>query len=595
MVRRASSYLLVAVLALTLLATMAGAGAAPTLPDLPKPGVDTSAPDIGKYGGTFVTSTFSDPRTFNPIVSQDTVSSTVVEGITSGLVDQNYLTGEIEPALAESWTVSRDGRTWTFTLRDKLVWSDGQPLTVDDVVFTLEAIFTPGVDGSLRDPLTFRGQRVQWRKLDGRRIQFQTPRDQPPVGLFLRLIEDVPIVPKHKLADALQKGGAEFSRTWGLNANARDMVSSGPFIFQSYTPGQRFILVRNPRYWKVDRNGQRLPYLTRYILQILPNQEASRLRFLAKETDAYEARPAEFAQLKQQEQQGNFTVYDGPETFSRTFLVFNQNPAAVKPPKLAWFQDARFRRALTHAIDQNAIIQQVYAGRATLPTSEITVGNKLYYNANLRPYPYGIERAQQLLAEAGYRRGSDGFLRDAQGNVVEFTMITNAGNVDREAIGNLVRQDFTKLGIRVSFVPESFPSLVGKLTGTYNWEAIIIGFTGSLEPGTDSRNVWLSSGDLHMWWPKQEKPATQWEAEIDRIFEQLPAELDQAKRKQMYFRFQEIVYENLPMLYFPYVKTQPAVRNTIGNVKLGLQGHTPGLPGWSVPATTTYFKGAYRP
>ncbi|MGH2425896.1 MAG: hypothetical protein ACRDF1_06385, partial [bacterium] len=136
---------------------------------------------------------------------------------------------------------------------------------------------------------------------------------------------------------------------------------------------------------------------------------------------------------------------------------------------------------------------------------------------------------------------------------------------------------------------------VGKLTGTYNWEAIIIGFTGSLEPGTDSRNVWLSSGDLHMWWPKQEKPATQWETEIDRIFEQLPAELDQAKRKQMYFRFQEIVYENLPMLYFPYVKTQPAVRNTIGNVKLGLQGHTPGLPGWSVPATTTYFKGAYRP
>jgi len=165
MVRRASSYLLVAVLALTLLATMAGAGAAPRLPDLPNPKVEASAPEVGKYGGTFITSSFSDPRTFNPVASQDTVSNTVVEAIADALVDQNYLTGEIEPALAESWTVSRDGRTWTFTLRNKLVWSDGQPLTVDDVVFTMQAIFTQGVDTSYRDIMTFKGERVQWRSL----------------------------------------------------------------------------------------------------------------------------------------------------------------------------------------------------------------------------------------------------------------------------------------------------------------------------------------------------------------------------------------------------------------------------------------------
>lgn len=591
MVRRAPSYSLVAVLALTLLATMAGAGAAP---GLPKPKVVTSAPEIGKYGGTFVVSSFSDPRTFNPVVTQDTVSTTVTNAIADPLVVQNYLTGEIEPALAESWTVSRDGRTWTFMLRDKLEWSDGQPLTVDDVVFTLQATFTQGVDTSDRDILTFKGERVQWRKLDGRRIQFQTPRSQPPVGLFLRLIEGVSIVPKHKLSDALSKGGPEFTRSWGVNATARDIVSSGPFLFQSYTPGQRIILVRNPRHWQVDQRGQRLPYLTRYIVQIVPNQEAERLRFLGKEIDAYSARPLEFAELKQMERQGNFTIYDGPETFTREFLVFNQNPAGVKAPKLTWFQDVRFRKALAHAIDQNAIMQQVFAGRATLPTSDISAGNKLYYNTNLRPYPYSIERAQQMLSEAGYRRGSDGFLRDAQGNVVEFTIATNAGNLNREAIGNLVRQDFTKLGIRATFVPESFPSLVGKLTGTYNWEAIIIGFTGGIEPGT-ARNLWLSSGDLHMWNPNQKQAGTPWEAEVDRIFDQITAEIDQAKRKQLYWRFQELVYENLPMLYFPYQKTQPAIRNTIGNVKLGLQGHTSGLPGWSVPATTTYFKGAYRP
>jgi len=585
MVRRATSYLLAGVLSLTLLASMAMAqGAAPRIPN---PKVPTTPPELGKYGGTYIVAQISDPRTFNPIVVQDTASGLVTGQFADGLVEQNYLTGEIEPALAESWTVSRDGRTWVFTLRDKVEWSDGRPVTVDDVVFTLEAIFTQGVDTSFRDILTFRGERVAWRKLDARRIQFQTPRGQPPIGLFLRFIVQVPIVPKHKLADALAKGGAEFARTWGVNASVRDIVGTGPYTFQSFVPGQRVIMLRNSRYWKVDKRGQRLPYLTRYVIQTVPNTDTARLRFLSKEIDAYSARPREFAELKQQERQVNFTIHDGPETLSREFMVLNQNPAGIRAPKLTWFQDVRFRKALAHALDQNTIIQQVYAGRATIPTSDISVGNRLFYNSNLRPYPYNIERAQQMLAEAGYRKGADGLLRDAQGNVVEFNITTNAGNQDREAIGNLVRQDLVKLGMRVTFVPESFPSLVGKLTGTYNWEAIIIGFTGGVEHGT-ARNLWLSSGDLHMWWPKQEKPQTPWEAQIDQIFEQIASEVDQAKRKLLYARFQEIVYENLPMLYFPYVKTQPALRNTIGNVKLGIQGVVGTVD-------TLYFKGAYRP
>ncbi len=586
MLTRATAYLLVGALALTMASMVGAQSAAPKLPDLPNPKVAAEAPEIGKYGGTYVVAQISDPRTFNPIVVQDTASGAVTNVFSDGLVEQNYITGEIEPALAESWTVSKDGRTWVFTLRDKLAWSDGRPVTVDDVVFSLEAIFTEGVDTSFRDLLTFRGERVAWRKLDARRVQFQTPRAQPPIGLFLRFI-GFPVVPKHKLADALAKGGAEFTRTWGVNASARDIVGTGPFVFQSFTPGQRVIMLRNSKYWKVDKRGQRLPYLTRYVIQTVPNTDTARLRFLSKEIDSYPARPREFAELKQQERQGNFTIYDGPETFSREFMVLNQNPAGVKPPKLTWFQDVRFRRALAHAIDQNTISQQVHAGRSTLPTSDISIGNKLLYNTNLRPYPYSIDRAQQLLAEAGYRKGADGFLRDAQGNVVEFTILTNAGNQDREAIGNLVRQDLVKLGIRATFVPESFPSLVGKLTGTYNWEAIIIGFTGGIEHGT-ARNLWLSSGDLHMWNPKQATPVTQWEGEVDRIFEQIAAEVDSAKRKQLYWRFQEIVYENLPMLYFPYVKTQPALRNTIGNVKLGLQGVTGTID-------TRYYKGAFRP
>lgn len=557
-----------------------------SLPGIPHPGVATYAPEIGKYGGTYVVSQISDPRTFNPVVVQDTASGAVTGAIFESLVDEDYLTGEIVPALAESWTVSPDGRTWTFTLREGVQWSDGRPLTTEDVAFSAQAIFTEGVDNSAVDLLTFQDKPLRWHVVDKRHIQFITPRAICPVGLFLRLIGAITVVPKHKLGGALAKSGEEFTRTWGIDANPKDIVGTGPFILQSYVPAQRVTLLRNPNYWQVDKKGQRLPYLTRFILLIVPNLEQSRLKFLAGETDVYGARAREYAELKAGEKTGNYTVYDGPEGFGQTFLVLNQNPAGITPPKLTWFQDVRFRRALSHAVDRNTIVQQVLSGRATPAWSPISVGNKLYFNDKVPQYPYNLDRAQQLLAEAGYRKGADGLLRDGQGNVVEFTLSTVSGSTDFEAYANIVRQDFTKLGIRVNYAPEAFPSLVGKLTGTYKWDAIVIGLTGGIEPGT-GRNVWLSSGDLHMWRPNQEKPASEWEAEIDRIFEQISCEVDQAKRKALYNRWQEIVAQQVPFMYFANPKTQPAVRNTIGNVKLGLQGATGTLE-------TRYYKTAYK-
>lgn len=579
------SLFLVTALVLALMAPSAVAqGQRLRLPEIPNPRVNTNAPEIGKYGGVYVVAQFSDPRTFNPIVAQEESSTAAVGPIFDGLTEYNYLTGEVEPGLAESWTVSRDGRSWTFTLRQGVRWHDGTPLTIDDVLFTFQAIFTDGVQTSYKDTLTFDDKPVRFRRLDARRVQFTT---EKPVGLFLRVI-GASIVPKHKLAHALAKGGAEFNRTWGINTPPREIVGTGAFVMQSYAPGQRVTYLRNTHYWVVDRSGNRLPYLTRYVRLIVPSQDIVRLKFLAKETDAYGARPREFAELKQGEKAGNYTIYDGPETFSTgDFLVFNLNPAGVSPPKLTWFQDVRFRRALSYAIDRNTMVQQFFAGRATPAWGPIGAGNKLYFNPGLPQYPYDLNRAQQLLGEAGYRKGADGILRDPQGNVVEFTLSTNAGNADREAEGNIIRQDFSKLGIKVNFIPEEFNSLVGKLVGTFKWETMIISIGGGgIEPVT-GRNVWPSSGSLHLWWPKQEKPATEWEAEIDRLFEQAVREVNTDKRRQLYFRFQEIMAQQVPILFFAYAKTQPAVRNTLGNIKIGLEGVFGEIE-------TLYYKGILR-
>jgi peptide/nickel transport system substrate-binding protein len=567
--RRASRAQIVAALLAAWALAAPGSAAAPSLSDIPNPKVVHVAPEIGRYGRTLVNAQIGEARTLNPVIVTDSSTGAVLGPLFEGLVESNYITGEIEPALAESWTISPDKRTWTFTLRQGVRWTDGTPLTIDDVLFSLQVVFTKGVQSTTVDILTFGGKPVRWRKVDNRRIAFTT--DQP-LGFFLRLLQDLVIVPRHKLQGALAKGGAAFNTAWALNTRPREIVGTGPFIMESYVFGQRITYRRNPRYWKVDRDGNRLPYLDRYVLQVVPNLDAEKLKFLAKEIDLYGARPREYAELKRGEQAANYTIYDGPETFSSEYLVFNQNPRGLKPPKLTWFQDARFRRALNHAIDRGAIARQVYAGRATPAWSPVSIADKRYYDPNVPKYPYDLARAEQLLAEAGYKK-TDGVLKDAQGNTVEFTLATNAENPDRVAIGNLVRQDFTKLGIKVTFSPEAFNNLVTKLDNSFNWDVIILGLGGDTEPGT-LRTYWMSSGSLHDWNPRSAKPATEWEAEIDRIFDQVAREFDAEKRRALYFRWQQIVAVQVPVIFFTNPKTQPAVRNTLGNTRLGLQGAT---------------------
>ncbi|MBM3450984.1 MAG: ABC transporter substrate-binding protein [Armatimonadetes bacterium] len=558
-------------LALALIATaIAGAQAAPAVPGLPAPYVDRHASGEGaRHGGVFVTSTISDPRTFNPIVAQETSSTAALAPVFDGLVVGDFVTGEIEPALAESWTLSPDKRTWTFRLRRGVTWHDGRPFTAADVDFTLRAIFADGVITSYKDILTYEGKRLEWKVIDPHTIALTTP---VSVGIFLRQV-GFTIVPKHKLEDALNRGAAAFNQFWSVGTPAREIVGTGGYTMAQYVPGQRIVYTRWSGYWKVDGKGNRLPYLTRLVSLIVPNLDQSRLKFQARETDLYGTRPREFAEFQARAARENFTIFDGPETYSTEFVTLNVNPAGVSGAKLAWFSDVRFRRALNHAIDRGAVIQQVYAGRATPAWSPVSIGNRLYHNPRVQQYPYDLARAQQLLAEAGFRRdGATGPLRDAQGNAVEFMLSTNGENNDRVAIGNIVRHDWEKLGIKVTFAPEAFNALVARLTSSYRWDAIIIGFTGSIEPGAGGRNVWLSSGSLHMWWPRQEKPATTWEAEVDRIFDQVVQEPDQAKRRAMYARWQEIIAEQVPLMHFANTKTQPSVRNTLGNVKTGLGG-----------------------
>ena len=418
------------------------------------------------------------------------------------------------------------------------------------------------MQGARRDIFTIAGKPIKWRKVDTYTVEFQTAE---PFGAFLRTMTSA-IVPKHKLDAALRAGGAEFNKTWGVNTPPREIVGTGPFIMQSYTPGERIVFLRNPRYWKVDAAGNRLPYLARHVQLIVPNFDTLRLKFQAGETDVYGIRPREFSEFKAGEKAGKYTVYEAGPTSSTEFLMFNENPKALRVPKLTWFTNTKFRQAISFAIDRTAIANQIYGGRGGPQFGPITPANKIFFNPNVKRYPHDVPRAEGLLAEAGFRKGGDGTLHDAAGNAVEITLSTNSENSERVSIGNLIRQDLAKVGIKATLAPEAFNALIGKMAANGDVEGLVWGFTGGVDPAT-SQNIWKSSGSLHRWNPRQEKPATPWEAEIDKLFDQAGTTLDQSRRKQLYNRWQEIVAEQQPLIYLVNTLTASAARNTLANIR----------------------------
>ncbi len=547
-------------------------GSAPT--SAPRAETPTSTdrsyqPDSGQVGGELILASITDPKSFNPITAKETSTTAITGWIFEGLTRTNGITTEVEPNLAERWEHSEDGLTWTFHLRKDVHWSDGRAFTAADVVFTFESlIFNDAVPNSARDIFTIEGQAIRVSKVDDHTVQVELPRRFAP---FLRAMGQE-ILPRHKLEQSVTEG--TFASTWGVSADLSEIVGTGPFMLKSYLANQRVTLVRNPLYWRKDASGQRLPYLERIIFVVVSTMDVALLKFVTGETDYYPMIAAHYPILKPTEAEGNFTIYElGPGRGSN-FLFFNQNRGRepqtggpyVDPAKLSWFTNQDFRRAVAYAIDRQFIIDMVMNGLGSPQYGPMTVSEGYFYNANLPHYDHDPKKARQILREAGFIDGDgDGIVEDAGGQPVEFVLVTNAGNTERQKIAEVIRKDLEVIGFKVHYTLMEFNALVTQLDTTYGWDAVILGLTGGIEPHF-GRNVWYSSGQLHMWYPKQEKPATEWEARIDEIFDQAVQELDRTKRKVLYDEWQQIVAEQLPLIYTVVPERLVAMRNKFGNI-----------------------------
>ena len=535
-----------------------------------------------------VFSTLSDPKTFNPVLNAE--SPNVFLYTTEGLTTQDGLTGEVVPAMAESWQVSEDGKTIVFTLREGLKWSDGEPITADDVVFTYnEVIFNEEIPTSSRDVLRIgqQGLLPAVSKLSDRQVQFQLPE---PFAPFLRTT-GMEILPAHALRPTLQErdadGNLRFLSTWGTSTPPDQVVSNGPYRIQRYLPSERVVFERNPYYWQQDEAGNPQPYIQELVWQIIESQDNELLQFRSGGLDLASVTPDSFALLKREEDRGDFTIYNGGPTTSTLFLCFNLNQASrdgkplVDPIKSRWFNTVAFRQAVSYAINREAMLNNIYQGLGQPQTSPISVQSPYYAGPEdgIPDYPYNLEKAQELLALAGFSRNGDGDLVDADGNQVRFTLITNAGNKIRESVGAQIKQDLAKLGIQVDFQPIAFNTLVDKLTDSLDWEVHVLGLTGGIEPNNGA-NVWALDGSLHAFnqqaqagqAPLEGWVAADWERQIADLYIQGAQAVDEEARKAIYFETQRLTQEYLPFTYLVNQLSMGAVRNKIEGVQYSALG-----------------------
>ena len=556
----------------------------PTILDRLRKNAEEFQYKIGNSGGSLTFATISEPLTLNLAISTDAGSSAVLGNLFDGLTETSWLTDEVEPSLAESWERSEDGLTWTFHLRRDVTWHDGQPFTAHDVDFTFNRIiYNEEIPASSRPAFHFRFLNQEsgaWEQspmtvtaLDDYTVQCVLP---VPFAPFLRSMGTA-IYPKHILEPRVDDG--TFVSTWGIDTDPAEVIGTGPFTIGSYVPGERVVLKRNPNYWLKDGEGNSLPYLDEIVRIIVPDFEAELASFLDGESDTYGVLGEDLPQLEPLQEEKDFTIHRRGPAFGTTFLGFNMNPGEmgpdapfVAPEKLEWFRNTQFRQAVAHSIDKKAIINDVQHGEGYPQWSSISPAAGDFHNPYVQRYQYDLDRANEILDNLGWTdTDGDGIREDGDGNEIAFTLITNSGNSVREKVGEIITQGMTDIGLSVDYQLVEFGELVFKLTVSYDWEAMIVGFTGGSDP-FGGISFWHSSEGLHLWYPYQPEPATEWEAEIDDLYVRASQELDHGTRVRYYHRAQEIAAENVPVIYTTLSERLTAARNVFGNTTPTLYG-----------------------
>lgn len=524
--------------------------------------------EVGRFGGRLTVALRTEPRTFNPVLATDSSSREVIGRLMADLVHINRETQKTESALAKTWKGSPDGKSYTLRLRRGLCFSDGQPLSADDVLFTFQVYLDEKVHSPQRDLLVIGGVPLRVRKVDALTLIFELAQ---PYAAAERLFDSLAILPRHKLQKLYEEG--RFAEAWGLSAQPEQLAGLGPYRLKEYVPGQRIVLDRNPYYWKADRQKRRLPYLDEIVFLVVPSEDAQVIRFQAGETDLITRLNARnFNALARDPRAAGHRLLDLGPGLEYNFLFFNLNDLAAKnlprvARKQAWFREVRFRQAVSLAIDRVGITRLVYEGRATPLWSHVTPGNRLWVHPGLARTAQSVDQARQLLRDAGFSWNSSGQLLDREGTQVEFTIVVSSSNAQRSQMATIIQSDLKALGMAINLVPIEFRSLLDRVFTTLEYEAAISGLVSGDADPTAEMNVWSLRGATRLWNVTPQHEAGPWEAEIDRLMQLQLVTLRYPRRKRLYDEVQQLVAENLPLICLASPNVLVAANNKIGNLR----------------------------
>jgi peptide/nickel transport system substrate-binding protein len=474
-----------------------------------------------------------DPKTFDP-VKVDDQESEMVRYLTAGvLLRFNRLTQKVEPHLAESWSLSPDGKTIVFKLRPGLRFSDGSSLTSKDAAWSIRRVLLAGTGAPVAEEF-ISPQGVTVETPDARTVIIHLPKRVLGIG---KVFDEIAIEPAGRPSEG--------------------RITSGPFVVTDYLRSQYLRLRRNPYYFAKDNAGHSLPYATGVRLDILENKEQEIRLFERGEYDLIDELPPDYFALLKRRDPG--AARDLGPSLNTEQMWFNQASESPLPSwEKAWFQSRAFRVAVSQAIHRADLARIAYQSHASPAYSFISPANTIWYDRAISAPHTDVATAKAGLARAGFHlQGSQ--LIDKAGHPVRFSILTNAGNAPRLKMATLIQQDLGALGIEVTVVTLDFPALIERLMHTQDYEACLLGLE-NVDPDPNAMmNIWLSYSPNHQWNPSEKPPATAWEAEIDREMNRQAGAFSDQERKQAVDRVQQIVADQQPFIYLVYPNVLVAV------------------------------------
>jgi peptide/nickel transport system substrate-binding protein len=523
------------------------------------------------------------PKTFNVALNEEAVN--IFDLTYASLLRQKGGSAELLPDLAESWQVSDNGQRIEFVLREGLQWSDGQPITVEDVLFTFNSVcFNPDVPTLLRDILRIgeSGKLPTVQAKGDRQIEVISPE---PFAPLLRSIGSIPIMPKHAMEPFLTRTAPDaplpFLSAWGTDTPPNQIVSSGAYRLASYTSGQRVVFQRHPDYWRWSADTASPQPIEEIVWEIVESSDTSLMQFRSGNLDVVSVSAPIFSLLKREEERGQFTVYNGGPQLSTSYVMFNLNKGRrngqplVDPVKSAWFNTQAFRQAIAHSLNRPAMINNILQGLGTVQHSSIALQSPFHLSpeAGLPTYDYDPEQAKTVLRSAGFVYDADNQLHDWDGNRVRFTLMHPTGSSTIDAIATQVQRDLGAIGIQLDLQGLSFNALVDRITTTLDWEAQILGTTGTLEPNSGI-STWSPDGRLHDFnlRPDDEtsivgREVADWEARIGQLYQQAAQAMDVDTRYQLYAEAQTLAQTYVPVVYLINPLALVAVRDRVDGVQ----------------------------